>query len=163
MQTSLGAAIVNGPRTNAVSVTATGRWSIYRWGWQFFSSEAVDEAYVSFFGAFGATWDDAMVNRWSANPLGMLWPVRDAAFVTSGGGNGGGSAAPRRPVVIVAVVRVFSVAWVKLLRGSLSARRGDQADAACTRDLGDGLLQCRQQDKPSPNAESKVPPPRRAR
>jgi hypothetical protein len=36
---------------------------------------------------------------WSANPLGMLWPVMDAAFVMSGGGNGGPSAATRRPVV----------------------------------------------------------------
>jgi hypothetical protein len=36
----------------------------------------VDEAYVPFFGAFGAAWDDAMVVRWSANPLGMLWPYR---------------------------------------------------------------------------------------
>jgi hypothetical protein len=26
-----------------------------------------------------------MVARWSANPLGMLWPEVDAAFVTSGG------------------------------------------------------------------------------
>jgi hypothetical protein len=40
-------------------VTATGSWSIYRWGWQFFSSEGLDEAYVPFFGAFGAAWDDA--------------------------------------------------------------------------------------------------------
>jgi hypothetical protein len=23
-------------------VTATGSWSIYKWGWQFFSSEALD-------------------------------------------------------------------------------------------------------------------------
>jgi hypothetical protein len=27
-----------------------------------------------------------MVARWSANPLGMLWPEIDAAFVASGGG-----------------------------------------------------------------------------
>ena len=32
----------------------------------------LDEAYVPFFGAFGTGWDDAMVVRWSANPLGML-------------------------------------------------------------------------------------------
>jgi hypothetical protein len=38
--------------------------------------------------------------RWSANPLGMLWPEMDAAFVTSGGG--GAPAVARRPVVIVA-------------------------------------------------------------
>jgi hypothetical protein len=39
---------------------------------------------VPFFGAFGAAWDDALVARWSANPLGMLWPEMDAAFVTPG-------------------------------------------------------------------------------
>ena len=43
-----------------------------------------------------------MVARWSANPLGMLWPEMDAAFVTSGGANGGQPAAPRRTVVVVA-------------------------------------------------------------
>jgi hypothetical protein len=42
-----------------------------------------------------------MVARWSANPLDMIWPEMDAAFVTSGGGNGGPPAAVRRPVVIV--------------------------------------------------------------
>ena len=41
-----------------------------------------------------------MVARWSANPLGMLWPERDAAFVA--GGNGGPPAAAGRPVVIIA-------------------------------------------------------------
>jgi hypothetical protein len=61
---------------------------------------ALDEAYVPFFGAFGATWDDAMVVRWGANPLGMLWPDMDAAFVTSGGVP---PAAARRPVVVIAV------------------------------------------------------------
>jgi len=40
-------------------------------GWQFFSSEALDEAYVPFLGAFGAAWDDAMGVRWSSNPLAM--------------------------------------------------------------------------------------------
>jgi hypothetical protein len=67
-------------------VTATGSWTIYRWGWQFSGGEGFDEAYVPFFGAFSAAWDDAMVARWSANPLGMLWPERDAAFVASDGG-----------------------------------------------------------------------------
>jgi hypothetical protein len=42
-----------------------------------------------------------MVARWSANPLGMLWPKMDAAFVSSGG-NGGVLPAARRPVVIIA-------------------------------------------------------------
>ena len=68
-------------------------------GWQFFGGEALDQAYVPHFGAFGAAWDDAMVARWSANPLGMLWPKRDAAFMTTGGGP---PAAARRPVVVIA-------------------------------------------------------------
>jgi hypothetical protein len=63
-------------------------------------NEALDEAYVPFFGAFGAAWDDAMVARWSANPLGKLWPEMHAAFVSSG--DGGPPAAPRRPVVVIA-------------------------------------------------------------
>ena len=56
----------------------TGSWTIDRWGWQFTGSEGLDEAYLPSFGAFGAAWDDAMVARWSANPLGMLWPGMDA-------------------------------------------------------------------------------------
>jgi hypothetical protein len=36
--------------------------------------DCLDEAYVPFFGAVGSAWGDAMVARWSANPLGMLWP-----------------------------------------------------------------------------------------
>jgi hypothetical protein len=56
---------------------------------------------VPFLGAFGATWDDGMVARWSANPLDMIWPEMDAAFVASVGGNGGPPAAVRRPVVVV--------------------------------------------------------------
>ena len=39
-----------------------------------------EQVNVPSFGAFGAAWDDAMVARWSANPLGMLWPEMDAAF-----------------------------------------------------------------------------------
>ena len=61
----------------------TGSWPLYRFGYQFTGSEALDEAYVPFFGAFGAAWDDAMVARWSANPLGMLWPEMDAAVVAA--------------------------------------------------------------------------------
>jgi hypothetical protein len=57
---------------------------------------------VPFFGAFGAAWDDAMVARWSANPLRMLWPEMDAKFVTSGGENGGPPTAAYRPVVVIA-------------------------------------------------------------
>jgi hypothetical protein len=78
----------------------TGSWSIYKWGWQFGGTQGLDEAYVPFFGAFGAPWDDAMVARWSAHPLGMLRPEMDAAFATSGGG--GPPAAARRPVIIIA-------------------------------------------------------------
>ncbi len=91
---------VDGQRTNTVAVTATGSWTIHKWGWQFTSSQALDEAHVPFLGAFGAAWDDAMVARWSANPLGMLWPEMDVVLVTSG--DGGPPAAPRRPVVIIA-------------------------------------------------------------
>ena len=57
---------------------------------------------MPFLGAFGAAWDDAMVARWSANPLGMLWPEMNAAFVTSGGGNGAPPAAVQRPAVTIA-------------------------------------------------------------
>ena len=57
--------------------------------------DCLDEAYVPFFGAFGTARDDTIIARWSANPLAMLWPEMNAAFVTSGGGMGpaGGSAA----------------------------------------------------------------------
>jgi hypothetical protein len=91
---------VDGLRTNTIAMTATGSWSLYRFGYQFTGAEALDEAYVPFFGAFGAVWDDAMVARWSANPLGMLWPEMDAALVTTGGG--GPPATARRPVVTIA-------------------------------------------------------------
>jgi hypothetical protein len=73
-------------------VTATGSWSIYKWGWQFSGSQALDEAYVPLFGAFGAAWDDAMVARWSATPLGMLWPEMDVEAPP---------AAAQRPVVLI--------------------------------------------------------------
>jgi hypothetical protein len=68
-----------------------------QWGWQFSGTQGLDEAYVPFFGALGAAWDDAMVARWSADPLAVLWPELDPAF----GGNGDGSP-PGRPVVIIA-------------------------------------------------------------
>jgi hypothetical protein len=42
------------------------------------------------------------VARWSANPLGMLWPQMDAAGPMSGGG-GDPSAVAQRPLVVVAV------------------------------------------------------------
>jgi hypothetical protein len=63
------------------------------------SSEGLDEACVPFFGAFGAAWDEAMVARWSANPLGMLWPEMGAAFLARAaemGATGRGAAAGRR-------------------------------------------------------------------
>jgi hypothetical protein len=53
---------------------------------------------VPFFGAFGTAWDDAMVARWSVNPLGMLWPEMDAALAPAGYGP---PAAARRPVVVI--------------------------------------------------------------
>ena len=80
---------------------AIGSWSVYRWGWQFSGSQALDEACVSFFGAFGAAWEDTMVARWSANTLGMLWPEPDASFIGSGG-SGDPPTVARRPVVIIA-------------------------------------------------------------
>ena len=43
-----------------------------------------------------------MVGRWSANPLVMLWPEMDAAFVSPGGNRGGPPHAVRRPVLIIA-------------------------------------------------------------
>ncbi len=90
---------LDGRRTNTVAVTATGGWSIYKWGWQFFGSQALDEAYVPLFGAFGAAWDDALVARWSADPLGLLWPEQDAALVSAGGdGSGDPPVTARRPV-----------------------------------------------------------------
>jgi hypothetical protein len=95
---------VDGLRTDTMVVTATGSWTIYRLGWQFSGTQGLNDAYVPFyvpfFGAFGAAWDDAMVARWSTNPLGMLWPEMDVAFVSSGG-NGGPPATTRRPVVVV--------------------------------------------------------------
>jgi len=68
------------------------------------SVRALDEAYVPFFGAFGAAWDDVMVVRWSVNPLAMLWPEMDAELA----GISGGGVPPRvarRPVVIIAAGR----------------------------------------------------------
>jgi hypothetical protein len=62
---------------------------------------ALDEAWGPFFGASGAAWDNGMVARWSANPLGMLWP-KMAKFMTSGRGDGGPPSLARRPVVIIA-------------------------------------------------------------
>jgi hypothetical protein len=37
-----------------MAATAPGSWTIYRWGWQLASSQQIDQAYVPFFGAFGA-------------------------------------------------------------------------------------------------------------
>jgi hypothetical protein len=74
------AAVVDGLPRNTIATTATTGWAIYHW-LGFEGSEGLDEAYVPFFGAFGALWDDAMVARWSANPLAMLWPEMDAQLV----------------------------------------------------------------------------------
>jgi hypothetical protein len=90
-------------------IRAVRRWSAHQHhrrgrhrqlvGYQF-TGEALDEAYVPFFGVFGAAWDDAMVACWSANPLGLLVPEMDAAFPGSGGGEP--PSAAQRPVVIIA-------------------------------------------------------------
>jgi hypothetical protein len=76
---------------NAVAVVATGSWTISRWG-QFTGSEALDKAYVPFFGAFGAAWDDAMVARWSAQPARHV-VAGDGGDVADGNG---GPVEPRR-------------------------------------------------------------------
>ena len=69
------------------------RWPLYRFGYQFTGSEALDEAYVPFFGGFGTAWDDAMVARWSADPLAMLWPGKGSGARGVGWwGTGGRSA-----------------------------------------------------------------------
>ena len=58
---------------------------------------------MPFFGAFSAAWHDAMVARWSANPLGMVWPEMEAASLSAGGNGGGGPPTiMRRPVVVIA-------------------------------------------------------------
>ena len=54
-------------------IAAAGRWSIYKWGWQFSGTQRLMKDHVPYFGAFGAAWVDAMVARWSVNPLGMLY------------------------------------------------------------------------------------------
>jgi hypothetical protein len=61
-----------------------GGRAIYRWGWQFTGSEGLNEGYVSYFGAFEAAWDDAMVAAGGPSPLKILWPEMHAAFVVSG-------------------------------------------------------------------------------
>jgi hypothetical protein len=91
---------VDGVRFTTTPVTATGSWTIHRLGWQIFTHEALDQADLPFFGAFGTAWNDAMVRRWSAEPLAMLWPEPDAAIIT--GSAGGGPVPQRRPVMIVA-------------------------------------------------------------
>jgi hypothetical protein len=75
-------------------------WTVCRWGWQFSGTQEVDEAYVPFFGAFGADWDNSVALRWSASPLGMLWPEMDVAVMSAGGG--GLTATTRRPIIIIA-------------------------------------------------------------
>ena len=55
---------VDGLRTSTTATTATGGWTLHRWGWQVSTGQAPHEAYVPFFGAFGAAWDDATVARW---------------------------------------------------------------------------------------------------
>ena len=73
---------MDGPHANTVAAIAASSWHFYEG--DAFSSEPLD-GLVPFFGTLGAAWDDGMIARWSANPLGMLWPEMDAAFVTPGG------------------------------------------------------------------------------
>ena len=54
------------------SMQFSRRWS---------SNDCLDEAYVPFFGAFGTARDDAIIARWSANPLAMLWPVQHPVVI----------------------------------------------------------------------------------
>ncbi len=70
----------------------------------------LDDPYVPFFGTFGAAWDGAMIAGWSANPLGMLWPERDAGFLAGDSGGGGrrpccGGRSSRSPGVRIALER----------------------------------------------------------
>jgi hypothetical protein len=56
-------------------------------------NQALDEALVPLFGAFGVAQDDAIVARWSANPLGMLSRRWMRRLATRGGGGAAGYAA----------------------------------------------------------------------
>ena len=60
-------------RKSTTATIATCGRTMHRWGWQFASSQQLNQA--SFFGASGTAWDDAMVACWSANP-----PKMDAEF-----------------------------------------------------------------------------------
>jgi hypothetical protein len=73
-----------------------------RYRWQFSRSRVLDEACLPLLAEIDAAWYDAMVARWSANPLGMIWPERDAALLAGKDGGGGLPTAARRPVVIIA-------------------------------------------------------------
>ena len=58
---------------------------------------------MPFFGAFGAAWDDATVVRWSASPLGTLWPEwmrRSSRRVVAARRP---PAAARRPLIVIAL------------------------------------------------------------
>ena len=67
-----------------------------RWG----IHDCLDEAYVPFFGAFGTARDDAIIARWSANPLAMLWPGGAALWLQVAEWEP--PAAVQHPVVIIA-------------------------------------------------------------
>jgi hypothetical protein len=57
---------------------------LLRWG----IHDCLDEAYVPFFGAFGAARSDAMTARLRGNRLGIFWPEMAAALIASSGGGG---------------------------------------------------------------------------
>ena len=62
---------IDGLRVSTFSTTLTGSFSIYRFGWQFDTAQAMTNAY------------------WNANPLGMLWPDMDTALLAGDSGGGG--------------------------------------------------------------------------
>lgn len=97
----------------------TGSCTIYRWGWQFTGSEGFDEAYVPFLGAAGAAWDDAMVARRSASPLGTLWPEwmrRSSRRVVAARRP---PAAARRPLIVIALLEAGAPRDIREIRQRL--------------------------------------------
>jgi hypothetical protein len=88
--------LVDGPRINTVRSRPTRCWRVHG-GLALVQQLVLDEAYVPFFGAFGAVWEDTMVTRRSATRLGALRPEMAAACATSGGGHGGAPAAAQGP------------------------------------------------------------------
>jgi hypothetical protein len=59
-------------RVSMFSTAFTGSFSIHRFSWQFDTSQAMTKAYVPFFRAFGAAFDNAVVARRSARSRDAL-------------------------------------------------------------------------------------------